>query len=381
LDPIHAIADEWRFDLAPIIDENGNSHDVGLEIIEWKNSTKRALYLCSESGFPLSQIEARFHVGDFHFSAYLKSSFNSQLNQENRLDVAEMVPRLVVSVEQARAKIKDVFRERASERAKTFVQDWKTKNIYPFEGEATTHLDKAERQIFDIVAVTVQEASADFKEAPPKQLALHLRMLKHAIEHSPSDLQKILDEVLKLPKRKQQELATLLDETDLSGIISAAKLVADRLKFLQGLRVILFDHEVKDRLKERSQLHKILESNTWIFGEEFNLWASDRELTTVLNVHKAKLDPDLVIDEPVKLLTRKHGTSSISCYLVRKGDIAPMTMSILSTSPANSCPATSTTFYNFSAEGAPTPDSRIYWIERTCSINGTISRRKPRKEH
>src|SRR5580692_6137088 len=33
------------------------------------------------------------------------------------------------------------------------------------------------------------------------------------------------------------------------------------------------------------------------------------------------------------------------------------------TSPANSCPATSTTFYNFSAEGAPTKDSRIYWIE------------------
>ena len=44
-------------------------------------------------------------------------------------------------------------------------------------------------------------------------------------------------------------------------------------------------------------------------------------------------------------------------------------------------PATSTTFDNFSAEGAPTPDSRIYWIEGACSINGTISRRKPRKEH
>jgi hypothetical protein len=81
----------------------------------------------------------------------------------------------------------------------------------------------------------------------------------------------------------------------------------DRLKFLQGLSVILFDYEAKERLKERTQLHKILESNTWIFGEEFNLWASDRELTTVLKAHKEKLDPDLVIDEPVKLLIRKRG--------------------------------------------------------------------------
>ena len=84
-------------------------------------------------------------------------------------------------------------------------------------------------------------------------------------------------------------------------------MVADRLKFLQGLRIILFDHEAKNRLKERSQLHKILETNTWIFGEEFNLWASDRELTTVLKIHREKLDPDLIIDEPVKLLTRKRG--------------------------------------------------------------------------
>jgi len=69
----------------------------------------------------------------------------------------------------------------------------------------------------------------------------------------------------------------------------------------------LSDYEAKGRLKERSQLHKILESNTWIFGEEFNLWASDRELTTVLKSHKDKLDPSLIIDEPVKLLTRKRG--------------------------------------------------------------------------
>src|SRR5207247_6644194 len=43
------------------------------------------------------------------------------------------------------------------------------------------------------------------------------------------------------------------------------------------------------------------------FGEEFNLWASDRELTTVLKAHKDKLDPELVIDDSVKLVTRKRG--------------------------------------------------------------------------
>src|SRR5258708_991819 len=128
------------------------------------------------------------------------------------------------------------------------------------EEDAATSLETAERQIFDIVAVTVQDASVDFRDTPPKQAAMHLRLLRHAIERSPTELQRILDEVLKLPKRKQKELADLLDETDLSAIITAATMVADRLKFLHGLRIILFDHEAKDRLKERSQLHKILET-------------------------------------------------------------------------------------------------------------------------
>ena len=307
IDPAIAIAASWEVPLSPVTDESGNQHSVSLEVIEWRRQTKRALYLCDEQGFPLSQVETRFHVGDFQFSAYLKSSLVRQLYQDNRLELAEMVPELLTTIEEARRKIKELFRERAAERARIVVEDWKAKKLYPYEGEGTTQIEKAERKIFDIVAVTVQEAAPDFGEIPNQQMALHLRMLRHAIERSPTELQRILDEVLKLPKRKQKALALLLDETDLSGIISAATLVADRLKFLQGLGIILFDYEAKDRLKERTQLHKILETNTWIFGEEFNLWASDRELTTVLKAHKDKLDPELVIDDPVKLVTRKRG--------------------------------------------------------------------------
>lgn len=307
IDPAVAIAASWDLPLQPITDEGGKQHEVKLEVIEWRRHTKRSLYLCSEQGFPLSQVETRFHVGDFHFSAYLKSPFIRDLYQDNRLELAEMVPALAAAVDEARAKIKELSRERAAERAKTVVDEWKTKKLYPYDGEAATQIERAERKIFDIVAVTVQEAAPDFGEIPNQQMALHLRMLRHAIERSPSELQRILDEVIRLPKRKQKELAQLLDETDLSGIISAATLIADRLKFLQGLGIILFDFEARDRLKERTQLHKILESNTWIFGEEFNLWASDRELTTVLKTHKEKLDPELVIDEPVKLVNRKRG--------------------------------------------------------------------------
>ena len=209
IDPAIAIANTSQFELTPILDDEGHPHSVTLEVIEWRRQTRRTLYLCSEQGFPLSQVETRFHVGDFQFSAYIKSSYIRELHGDGRLDMAEMVPELAALIEDARDKIKELFRSRAAERARVVVDQWKEDNIYPYEGDATSSLETAERQIFDIVAVTVQEASSDFRDSPPKQAALHLRLLRHAIERSPTELQLILDQVLKLPKRKQKELANL----------------------------------------------------------------------------------------------------------------------------------------------------------------------------
>lgn len=210
-------------------------------------------------------------------------------------------------VDEAREKIKEHFRSKTAEKAKSVVEVWKEEKIYPYEGEAASPIETAERQVFDIIAVNVNDFTPEFDNAPTKTKALHLRMLRNAIEKSPSELQLILNEVLGLPKRKQQELAELLQETSLSGIITAAKTVADRLKFLTALEKIIFDLEKKKLLKERSQLHKILQENTWLFGEQYNLWVSDKSLTNVLRAHSKHLDPDIVIDEPVKIIGKKRG--------------------------------------------------------------------------
>ncbi len=306
IDPAAGIASTKSFSLQPIKDED-KQHPAELEIIEWRSTAKRALYLCNPQGFPLSQVVTRFHVGGFYFSAYLKSPFVAKLHQDAGLETAEMNPQLATAIEEAQQTIKDYFRDRSAEQARAVVDEWKSENIYPYEGEAKSSIEQAERKVFDIVAVSVNDYLQDFAAAPPKNKALHLRMLRSAIERSPEDLQLILREVIQLPQRKQEELAKLLREASLSSIISAAKIVADRLKFLSALDSIVFDPEMKKRLKERTQLHKILADNTWIFGEEFNLSVSDRSLTEVLRQHYKILGEDIVIDEPVKHISKSRG--------------------------------------------------------------------------
>ena len=306
VDPASAIATTRTAPLSDI-DQDGTVHPAELEIIEWRNVTTRGLYLCTEQGIPLSKVTTRFHIGEFHFSAYLKSPFITKLHGQAQLDLAEMNPLLNACIEEAQQTVKAYFRERAAERARTVVEEWKADNIYPYDGEATSPLEDVERKLFDIVAVTASDYMPDFGSALPKKKAFDLRMLRAAIENSPEELQIIMNEVLGLPKRKQHELARLLREASLSSIISAAKIVADRLKFLTGLEQILFDADMKARLKERSQLHKIIEDNTWLFGEEYNLSVSDKGLTKVLYKHRKILGADVVIDEPVKHISQKRG--------------------------------------------------------------------------
>lgn len=306
LNPATAIESQHAVNLNDIIID-GQAYPVRLAIIEWKAKTNRCLYICNDRRLPLVKVNKRFHAGNFQFSAYLTTEYMAKFQQEKTVEFCEKDPFIAKALNEAQAGIKDYFRDRAAAEAKTLVEEWKEENIYPYAGEAVSPVEVVERQVFDIVAVKVSHFMPDFASTPTKNKALHLRLLRHAMEQSPEELQFILGEVLNLPKRKQVELAELLRNVSLSSIISAAKIVADRLKFLDGLEAILFDEEFKKKLKERSQLHGIIAQNCWLFGEEYNISVNDQSLTEVLRKHKKLIGEDVVIDEPVKHITKTRG--------------------------------------------------------------------------
>ena len=308
LDPTQAIASRKKI-LLPDIKSDDEVHTVELEIIEWQNATERVIYYCDPNGLPLQRRQPRFHTPGYQFSAYLKSSFVSKLNEEGILELSEMNPALEEAYEIAQNEIKAYFKQKDADSARSEIEQWKSEKVYPFADEPTNAIEEAERQVFDIVALNVNRHLPEFSESGARSKAFQLRMLRQAIEKGPEELQLILTEVLDLPERKQNELAKLLEEASLANVISASKLVADRLKFITGLDALLFDPKYKKALKERSQLHKILaDDNTWIIGEEFNLTVNDQSLTEVLRKHRKLLSDETVIDKPVK---RIDGTVGI----------------------------------------------------------------------
>lgn len=308
LDPSSQIAERRTLDLEPIV-AGDKEHAVQVELIEWKAASERWFFLCGPEGFPFLRTTPRFHTPGYQFSAYLRSSYVDVLQEAGVLELSEMDPALQEACDAAAELIKAHFRDKEVESSKTEIEQWKTEEIYPYRSEPQTSVAKAERKVFDIVALNVNRLLPEFSQQSAKSRAFQLRMLRQAIERGPDELQHILTEVLDLPERAQREMSKLLEEADLANVISASRLVSDRLKFVHGLEALLFDADSRKHLKERSQLHRMIaENNTWLFGEEFSLTVDDKSLTEVLRQHQKAIGSNTVIDDgPVKRIDGKKG--------------------------------------------------------------------------
>ena len=265
--------------------------DALLVVIEWTRRVDRALYLCDEQGTPLDHEYAGIQAPNFEFTAYLQwTGFKA----DESLALAEFGTGPAKQLlDAARDQLRDHFKERMDERTRQVISDWQNENVYPFEGEPQTKAEEAAREMFDVVAVS---ASPAVNSSDKSGRRLSLRLLREALENDPGSLHRVLRDVLDLKQDRLDELSELLDRTPLTALIATSKEITDRLEFLKGLEAIVLGDESK-HVKERSQLHRILASETWVFGEEYALAADDNSLTTVLKKHLQLLGREALAED------------------------------------------------------------------------------------
>ena len=124
-----------------------------------------------------------------------------------------------------------------------------------------------------------------------------LELLRQAVEQDPGSLRRVLQEVLELPEEQLEELDELLSQTSLTQVITASRSITNRLDFLKALDEMVHDPEIKDRVLERRQLHRILVNELWVFGEAYALGVDDQALRAVLERHIELLGRDELTPE------------------------------------------------------------------------------------
>lgn len=292
--------------------DDGSKEPISIRIIEWRAGKHRVIYFGRDAERFVVEASGADLEGQASFSAYVTWA-GFDLDSLAELGLGDMAPDPVGAVWRAtKAAIREHFASRRRARRREQIDEWKTEGVYPYTSEPTTDAAKAERAVFDIVSSALVPQIPRRKDGA--QLALTL--LRDALRTDPENLGLLINEFVALNENDRRALKQLLTETSLAGVIRAANLVTSRSKFLAGLEDLLFGAPSKE-IGERDHLHKILEHELWIFGEEYHFMNSERGLTQVLRTH-LKLEglPDNKV-EPVKRWDGKSGR--VDLHLAAKG--------------------------------------------------------------
>lgn len=280
-----ASAEEHR-EVIKLADSDGWAGEATLTIIEWNlQNVRRSIFLCDAEARVLDEVEARIQAPGSEFTAYLAwDGFASgdPVGLEDDTDTPR--GRLIAA---AREALRDHLAERQQLREVATIQRWRDEGVWPYKEEPKSPIEVATRDTFNVVALAASRTVDESKSGQSKALAL--RLLKETFETDPEALLPILSDLARLPKTRVDELSRLLEHTSLTQLIQTGRAIGSRMDFLSGLNTILFDRQIKRRLLERRQLHRILAHETWIFGEEWSLTGDDERLTKVLTKFLSKL--------------------------------------------------------------------------------------------
>lgn len=305
IDPATVQSHKEDIHLGDVELQGGKRVPVAITIIEWSVPTDRMFELCDKAGVSLHEVPVgpQIKAPGYNFTIYVKSDHFRDLDSAGSLALSDLSQDVTDILTAVKGKVREHFRRRILQHRSETIQRWKDEKIYPYEDKADVHAsEQIERQVFDILALNVEDHLPAFDEAPSKSRRFTFRLLAQAIRENPDSVRTIMDEVLNLRKDEQDDLATLLRKTTLSKIITSAKIVADRLNFVEALSDLLFNKESKKRLLERDQLHKALEVESWIFKEDFNLAGSEKTLEAALAIYMEKLgqrEDEEVDNDPV----------------------------------------------------------------------------------
>lgn len=270
----------------PYMDVKGVAHTITYHFYRLK-LVKKDISVLVQSKFENTYLTARrygyackWHTPDL--GAWFIYVNSDMLNNETipDLDFDELGNRETTSIlSNIRQIIDEFFRERNKE-YDAFVTKLMEDEHYPYE-LSSDEIGLSESMFRKTVYLVENQEKLLEKNETVRQIVYP--MVKKLLEEG--DARFIVDKVLSLPEEKKQQLHALLQTADFEEIIRFSSQVARKQQFIKFLEELTYG-KLSKSIKERSQLHKIVQNELWIFNEAYNgtpqLW-SDKSLANNLD--------------------------------------------------------------------------------------------------
>lgn len=264
-------------------------------------------------------------VASSNYVGLVESTYLDSIVTANREGVVEMDTGFASIKSAALAHVSD-FAERVREARKlTFLEKARAQLFYPYRAPPANAVTEAKQAIYDVVLERINE-HANIEGMNQKQQSVIFKLLDRAMDNE--DLLEILKEVANLADADIEKFRRVLEKTTLQSLIRLSSEVTARLEFLDVLHELVYG-ELSASVKERSQLHKIIEAHCWIFGPAYHLAASDKNFRAIIRRHREEAQLPSVPDDELAAVPSSSDIPDLFLAATRQFPVAPANKHLL----------------------------------------------------
>jgi hypothetical protein len=249
---------------------DNTTSNIALEYIHYKGKNKNIIlsYRIDNNGIKLSGFEDLIGLDYPDDNAWLvhidSDKFTRKSDIFRNLSFNGMDPDLAKLKDEARTIVRDFIKEKHKDYfafKETLVND----HYYPYRNISTSGSKKI---AFNQLAYFIENDYSILQKKETIRQVIY-PLLDKAISNSDNDdLMDILKAITVLDNDKVKKFRELLENVALSEVIRFTNDIYRKEQFLDFLHQIVYG-EISKHLLERKQLHKIIEKNLWVFGEEY----------------------------------------------------------------------------------------------------------------
>ena len=249
-------------------DKKGKSHKVHFDYMNIKKLSKINVFLTTKNagiqtiatGFEFEASWLSPKIGGWFI--YIQSN-SLPSDMYRNIDLDGMDENIKHYKEFVKQELNSFFKDRNKE-FDNFLDKLKKDDYYPYKEKLSSSQSKV--LLFDKVAYIVEDKFQLLKEQNKIR-----EMIYPLIDRSLSngEFENVLKTMLKLNNKMVAKFSELLERTDMEDIIEFSDKVSRKMEELEFLDKLVHS-EISKNVKERKQLHKVLEKMLWVFGEEYN---------------------------------------------------------------------------------------------------------------
>lgn len=264
------------------------NHAIQCIYIQWakklEDQYSHFYFIAEDDVLKVKQTTLLNKKGDnFWHSIIIKNPLFNNIYIPNSLDSEDTESHLFEKPEDKKVfkKLVEKLNEYLKQKRKPFLRNQSEILITKYEEEKVMpkfgkeEWEQVRKESFENLIKGIYEAEpAIFLKLNLSQKRIFLELLNLMMDSSGrDDLFKILESIVDLDSDERERFAKVLESTKLEYIISTIETIQGRIAALEGLKELVFNHELK--ANERDHLQKFIENNYWIFGEEYRLICSE----------------------------------------------------------------------------------------------------------